>query len=820
MDFDFQMDLRQRTFFFNCAILFLTGAASISSAAEPTRDGSEFFEKKIRPVLTDRCYACHSADAKKIKGGFLLDSRAGLLKGGDTGPAIIPGDIEKSLLIKAVRYTDADLQMPPKKQLTPEQIADLEAWVKMGAPDPRTNATVQVTNKYQTTTNHWSFFPVKDLRPPSVKNKSWVKSPVDSFILAKIEAKNLSPAPPADKRTLIRRATFDLTGLPPTPKEVDDFLADKSAKAFEKVVNRLLASPAYGERWGRHWLDVARYADTSGCNSDYPVPSAYKYRNYVINSFNADKPYDEFLREQIAGDLLPAKNDADHYENVIATGYLAISRRFGSRNAEFHLTIEDTIDSLGKGILGLSTGCARCHDHKFDPIPTKDYYALYGIFSSTRYAFPGTEIFKHPKDFTLLVSTEQNDDIRRREGEIENLDNEIESLDGEKMKLTRTMLRTDPENTVTNELDAQLIEVKAKLEDDRTKLRKLENRMPQVEKAYAVVDAKPADVKIQRKGNPNDLGEKVPRGFLQVLGGQTLGTNTTGSGRLELAKWLTDPKNPLTARVFVNRIWEHHFGRGIVKTPNDFGTRGEAPTHPELLDFLAARFVEGGWSIKKMHRLIMLSSAYQMSCMENPQTTTIDPNNDLYFHFNRRRLDAEEVRDAILATSGALDRKMPAAHPFAPEKDWRYTQHTPFVAVYESNHRSIYLMQQRFRKHPFLSMFDGADTNVTTDNRPQSNTPLQALWMMNDPFVHEQADKFAVRVGMVFRNDPQRIDYAYKLSLGRPATSEEIKTSAEYLTECRKEINIAGLPFDEQARATLASFMRVIFSSNEFIYVD
>src|SRR5262245_52667535 len=369
----------------------------------PSQDAIEFFEKRIRPVLTANCYACHSAQSKHPQSSFFLDSREGMLKGGASGiPAVVPGEPEKSRLIAAIRYSDQAPHMPPGGPLPPDVVKDFETWVQMGAPDPRqqTGATPYVQPyDFKEAAKFWSFKSVRDPELPQVKDRRWVKSPVDLFILARLEQKGLNPVGDASKRALIRRVTFDLTGLPATPDDVDAFLQDGSDKAFEKVVDRLLASPQYGERWGRHWLDVVRYADTAGCNSDFPVPSAYKYRNYVIESFNQDKPYDQFVREQIAGDLLPGATDAEKFQHIVATGYLAISRRFGSQANEFHLTIDDTIDNLGKAVLGLSISCARCHDHKFDPIPTRDYYSLYGIFNSTRYAFPGTELFRHTKDF-------------------------------------------------------------------------------------------------------------------------------------------------------------------------------------------------------------------------------------------------------------------------------------------------------------------------------------------------------------------------------------------------------------------------------------
>ena len=672
----------------------------------------------------------------------------------------------------------------------------------------------------------------------------------------------------ADKRTLIRRATFDLTGLPPTPEEVDAFLKDNSAKAFDKVIDRLLASPHYGERWGRHWLDIVRYADTAGCNSDFPVPAAYKYRNYVIKSFNQDKPYDRFIREQIAGDLLPAKSEAEKYENIIATGYLAISRRFGSRNKEFNLTIDDTIDNLSKTFLGLSVSCARCHNHKFDPIPAKDYYALYGIFNSSRYAFPGAEIYPHPADMVALASGEAAHKLYKWQKELAALDDRKEYLGVEsgaaarnkaakekKLKETATEDSAKPPNDKQSNNQSGAGEQKKELhppgelrpadydrdavnwstaskssrmpeevsaETDRVKARlaELSDHTPKVEKAYAVVEGLPANARVHRKGDPKDLGEEVPRGFLTVLGGNKLPADHKGSGRDYLANWIADQNNPLTARVMVNRIWQYHFGKGIVPTPNDFGTRGETPTNPELLDYLATQFVKSGWSLKAMHRIIMRSRAYQLKATDDTRNAGIDANNDLLWRFNRRRLSAEEIRDAMLAISGSLDRTTGEAHPFQPESDWRYTQHNQFFAVYDTNRRSVYLMQQRQKKHPLMEIFDGADTNAITSPRPMSTTPLQALFLMNNPFVHQQADNFAVRVGMAYDTLPQRINYAFLLAYGRSAKPQEIREAIAYIQQVRDELQAIKTPADQLTRAALASYLRVLLASDEFLYVD
>src|SRR4051812_1476531 len=448
------MTLRRSTQLVGPLVVLFASALCLADAPVPapasaSPDGVEFFEKKVRPLLSEHCFQCHSAAAPKgIKGGLSLDNREALLRGGDNGPAVVPGSADNSRLIRAVRWKDDKLQMPPKRALTPDQVAVLEQWVAMGAPDPRVAAAAapapaSAAMTLEQAKTFWAFEPVKDPPVPVVNNVAWPKSAVDCFVLSKLEAKGLSPAPPADKRALIRRATFDLTGLPPAPEEVEAFVADSGSDAFEKVIDRLLASPAYGEHWGRHWLDIVRYADTSGCNSDFPIPAAGRYRDWVVRSFNEDKPHDQFIREQLAGDLLPARDDAEERDHLIATGYLAIARRFGSRNNENHLTVEDTIDNIGKALLGLSVSCARCHDHKFDPIYSTDYYALYGILASTKLAFPGTEIYRHTKDFVPVGTDDEVKSFYDYQAELSALDDRIEELTVERAQVQSRMVAAD-----------------------------------------------------------------------------------------------------------------------------------------------------------------------------------------------------------------------------------------------------------------------------------------------------------------------------------------------------------------------------------------
>ena len=715
------------------ALLFALGLTSSARAGDDS-----LFETKIRPVLAKTCIRCHGG--KKTSGGLRVDSRLALLEGGDSGPALIAGQPERSLLIQALRHEGEGPHMPPKEKLPPQVVADFTSWVRAGAHWPTETPS---TPSKEGTSTHWAFQPVREIKPPTFEGHDG--NPIDALLREKQRRKRLRPTGPADRRTLLRRITYDLTGLPPTPAEIDAFLADTSPNAFDRVVDRLLASPHYGERWGRHWLDVVRYADTAGETADYPVPDAWRYRNYVLDAFNADKPYDEFLREQIAGDILASQLPAAatpqrRAELIVATGYISIARRFGFDPLKDHnLTIDDTLDTLGKSVLGLALGCARCHDHKYDPIPARDYYALYGIFDSTRYPFPGSEKDKRPHEMVPLRPS---------------------------------------------------------------------GKSP--EQAYAVAEGKPHNVRIHKRGDPDSPGAEVPRHFLQLFGGQAV-SPSAGSGRLQLADWLTDPRNPLTARVMVNRIWQGHFGVGLVKTANDFGTRGEPPTHPELLDYLAARFIESGWSIKAMHRSIVLTEAYRRSSTLDEHNAALDHDNALLWRFSRRRLSAEEIRDAMLAVSGDLDPSPGGPHPFPHSNTWGFTQHTPFLAVYDHNRRSVYLMAQRIKRHPFLALFDGADTSSSTGARNATTVPTQALFFLNDPFVHARAAHLAQRSSKL-PDDATRLDRAARLMYGRPATARQGEAAARFLKARRAE-----KASDADA---WAAWLRVMLCSNEFLYVD
>ncbi len=772
-----------------------------------------FFEKRIRPLFVNKCYECHSAESTEVQGDLLVDSRATLRRGGTKGPAVLPGDVEHSLLVEAVRYQNAEMQMPPDEKLLGEEIADLENWVKMGAPDPRSTATKHLGKQIDIAAarQFWSLKPISNPTIPNVKHTDWPRSNIDRFVLAKMEEHDFAPAADADKRVLIRRATYDLIGLPPTPDEVDAFLADDSADAFARVVDRLLDSPRYGERWGRHWLDVVRYADTAGDNSDFPIPQIHRYRDWVIDAFNRDQPYDEFVRDQLAGDLRGGKTEQQRVERLIATGYLANSRRFGSRVDDYpqHLTIEDTIDNLGRSFLGMTISCARCHDHKFDPITNRDYYGLYGIFHSTRYPWPGIELDQKQRNFVPLVAP---DKLAATEQAANERAKEQSQLDDKAKKLKNLVSKA-------NKDDKKHAEQKLK---EAERLAKAHRELPPLfETAYAVTDAQThEDVAIQLKGDPAHPGDVVPRHFLTVLGGQGLPTGADVSGREQLADWILADDNPLTARVMANRIWQHHFGRGIAPTPNDFGKQGKPPTHPELLDYLATQFRSGGWSIKAMHRLIMLSRSYQQSSVRDHQTIWQDPTNEWLSGYPRRRLDAEAIRDTLLALGNNLDLSPAGSHPFPPQHSWKFTQHNPFKAIYETNHRSVYLMTQRIQRHPFLAIFDGADPSTSTAARTSTTTPLQALYLLNDPLVHEQSSRIVERILSQASDDESRMAIAYQLLFARPPSSDEVASTDEFLTSARtllKQVGTEGDQIDAEAwRACVRSLLRL----NEFVYLD
>ena len=811
------------------AAAILAIAAASAAADKIPDDQLKFFESKIRPVLIAQCYSCHSAETKKgPKAGLALDTRDGLRTGGDNGPAVVAGNAKKSLLIKALKGIDDQAQMPPKEKLPADVIADFEKWVTMGAPDPRTGG--KPDTKAATDPNkgkdHWAFQPVKAVEPP--KAGTWATTPVDQFIWAALQEHKLAPVPDADKRTLLRRVYFDLTGLPPTPSELDSFLKDTSQDAFEKVVDRLLASPAFGEKWGRHWLDVARYAESSGKEQNVFYPHAWRYRDYVIAAFNADMPVDRFFKEQLAGDLLDAKNDTDRANKTIATGYLAVGpKSHNERNRrQFELDVADEqIDAFSQGMLGLTVACARCHDHKFDPIPTKDYYAVAGIFTSTE-TKTGTPPILGGRNGSPAVTlpggadvpagqTLSKTEVQRLRDQLADLKKQREEAIAESRKSTEVPLRLIALTTRINVMENQVEQYDA---DDKHK-----------KIAMGVADRTfPRDMPIHIRGELDKTGEVVPRGFVQVLGDAQVKIPRGDSGRKELADWVASDKNPLTARVYVNRVWLHLFGKGIVSTPDNFGTTGQKPSHPELLDYLASQFTRNGWSTKKLVRTLVLSHTYRLSSDYAAANHTADPDNVCLWRMSKRRLDAEEVRDAMLAVSGELDAKPADGSPVG-----KLAGPTQFLGRFgggagmgDSSKRSVYLPVVRDSVPEALELFDFAEPTLVTGARDDTSVPAQGLYLLNNSKVMGWADAAAGKLRKL-DSDTERIQAAFKMTLSRPATQKEEAAAAAFLAKFKRaEARPAGGGFRPGARTTdtdrmaWAALVQALFATAEFRYLD
>jgi hypothetical protein len=764
---------------------------AVSRSAPPDPQALEFFEKKVRPLLTENCVSCHGP--KKQRAGLRLDSRSGLLTGSDDGPVVVAGDPDKSPLIRAVRY-EGERKMPPKEKLPAEAVEVLTAWVKMGAPWPEDASAVPIDTHQaiaEMRQKHWSFRPVTSPPPPKVKDGKCVRSPVDAFVLARLEDKGLSPSGQAHRRTLIRRATFDLLGLPPTPEEVAAFEADTSPDAYEKLIDRLLASPHYGERWGRHWLDLARYADTKGYvfTDERRFPYSYTYRDYVIRAFNDDLPYDQFILQQLAADQLvaaatfvgpPAEGASDAPTSIAddrrvlaAMGFLTLGRRFLNN---VHDIIDDRIDVTMRGLQGLTVACARCHDHKFDPIPQNDYYSLYGVFASSI----------EPKELPLI-------------GEVEETP---EGIAFEKGLAKRTEAVDQYRETNKDELSKGNRKFRDELRKLQSEVDKWRATAPGSPPRAMVLEDLPAPKPphVLLRGNPNNPGPEVPRQFLEVLAGEKRQPFSKGSGRLELARAIASKDNPLTARVMVNFVWTHHFGAGLVRTPGDFGTRGEPPTHPELLDWLARSFMDNGWSVKKLQRVILLSNTYRQASEDNAKAAALDPENRLLWRMNRRRLEFEPLRDALLAVAGRLD-------PKAGGRAVDLTT-TPF-----NTRRSVYGFIDRQNLPGLFRTFDFASPDATTPQRFTTTVPQQALFLMNSPFVIEQAKHFAARADMDgLKTDAERIDRMHRLAFGRPAEPDEVALGLKFLAAVKDDPGKKLSAWEQYAQ--------VLLLSNEFAFVD
>ncbi|GAB4137739.1 MAG: DUF1549 domain-containing protein [Planctomycetaceae bacterium] len=963
-------------------LLSLLCTSSLHSAEKPTQAELDFFEKKIRPVLVKHCYACHSTKSKNIRGGLLLDSRAGLLKGGETGPAVVPGKPGKSLLIGALKHED--FEMPPDRKLAPAVIADFEKWIRRGAADPRIGKAHLPKKRsidLEKGRQFWAFRPLTSPVPPQIENASSSVTPIDRFLQARLAKHNLKPAPVAAKQTLIRRLSYDLIGLPPTPEQIRQFVDDRSPKAYEKLVDRLLASRHFGERWGRHWLDVVRFAESSGGGRTQIYHLAWKYRDYVIASMNADKPFNQFVVEQIAGDLLPWKTPRQRRDQLIATGYLML----GPTNYELQdkellrmEVVDEQLDTLGRTFLGMTIGCARCHDHKFDPIPNEDYYALAGILRSTHVLTPGnvSGYVKRPlptnaEQAKLLAEYERKttpvkneiaeirerirrlkqqqagmvvtsisakslpgivlDDtqaelagkwgasssvqrfvgagyrygsgskvlaryrfkvptagkyevrishnahpnralntpvsIRFSQMQIQKRVNQrkrppIEDLwvslgtysfsKGESVTVEvsgkgangsviadavqllpinqrrvvtsrkKTPSKESPKSSAREALTARIKKETEQLKSLEAKLKTLKkDAPPPAPLAMAVEDeTKTGDYFVCIRGNVHKLGKKVPRGFLSVISDNpSVRISKSESGRRELAAWLASEKNPLTPRVYVNRVWHHLFGAGLVRTVDNFGAMGERPSHPQLLDYLASHFIKRNWSTKSLIRQIVMTRAYRQSTQHNSAAAKIDPENRLLWRQNRRRLDAEAIRDTILSVSGQLDLT-PGGPSLSPKVK------SEFGFKHTSLRRSVYVPVLRNTLHEIFEVFDFADPNMVVGKRNASTLPTQALYLMNSPFVMQQASLAANRL---LKNEAlkptSRIEYAYQLTLGRSPTPAESRLVKKYLaSQIERPKNSEKAPGSTLQQVNMksawAGVFQALFSCVDFRYID
>jgi cytochrome c553 len=798
------------------AVGILTVSGPVKAEERDQTAQLEFFEKKVRPILVSHCYTCHSADTN-AKGGLRVDDRNGLLKGGNTGPAIVPGDPGKSQLLKRVTLTDAKRRMPQEGEpLSAQEIADVTKWIEDGAVWP----VVRVPSSFgkpkpqyeKLKREHWAWQPLTDPKVPAVKDAEWPRDDVDRFLLAKLEAKNLKPVSDADKASLLRRVTFDLTGLPPTLAEIDAVQKDDSPDAFVKVVDRLLAAPAFGERWGRHWLDVARYGESTGPSRNIPYPYAWKYRDWVIDAVNADVPFDQFLREQIAGDLLPADTTAERNHLLTATGFLALGAKDVNQRFEVRFVmdnVDEQIDTVTRSVLAMTVSCARCHDHKFDPIPTTDYYALAGIFTSTdncagvRNKMGGGGLdYYNPSMLVTLTG-----DFPPPPAE------QVEKLKAEvaEAKKAWDAIRGTPEGLAKGPdgLPKQR-PFRLKYERLQAELLALNDPAARGHAVHGVRDAKVVgDTEVHIRGEAEKLGPVVPRGFLTTFDvPDSPKLNSNQSGRLELAEWLTNPKNPLTARVIVNRTWQNLFGQGIVTTVDNFGVNGDVPSHPELLDYLAARFMRDGWSVKKLVRALVLTRAYQLAADATPAHLAADPADRLVWRHAPRRLSAEELRDAMLADAGVLDPKRPAGSPSQRLKMVEMLDNGREArGIHEqadkSTHRSVYLPLLRGVSPHALEAFDPVEQGFVTGQRDATTVPGQALFLLNSSFVRRQSLALAER--LLKEKDAaeaDRIRTAYRLTLGRVPTEKEIERARTFLAEYESDYKkqLAAAPKREETK--------------------
>jgi hypothetical protein len=792
-------------------------ADETSKPAALTKENVEFFETNIRPILAEHCYKCHSAQERKSKGGLQLDTQAAVAKGGDNGAVIVPGDVNKSRLVQAIRWADPDFVMPPKEKLTAKQIEKLEQWVKMGAPDPRKDPGSQsaLANKIASDTgrNWWAFQPIKEMPEPAVKQPAWAKKKIDFFVLKDLEAKNLTPSAEADPRTLLQRAYLDLTGLRPTFEQAEAFAKDPSPQAYEKVVEQLLASPLYGQRWGRYWLDVARYGEDNPTSeaTNPPYPYAWRYRDWVIQAINKDVPYDRFVSLQLAGDLIPGTPRSD----LAATGFLGAGPLYHkdgrlSKDVIENLYMDDwdeRVDVVSRGILGLTVACARCHDHKFDPISSKDYYSLASVFASTvgvvrpiaevdattesRFMLNVRRLF-YLSYAANLMRNEPGSNPRGARQQVEKIVKELDKIEDEIAPLRKThpdlhayLVKLDrrPNPYPGQTTIAGVKQLPAAAGGKGGKGGRGGSTEPYFQGILeagvwvngsdpdlTMIDLKlgePHDLRVLQGGNVTRPADPAPRGFLSVLAKGDPAFQK-GSGRLELAERIFTDAAPLTARVIVNRAWAWHFGKPLVDTPSDFGAQGEKPTHPQLLDDLAARFIANGWSLKWLHREIMLSSVYKQSSQPRADALKIDPGNRLLWRMNSRRLDIEAFHDCLLQATGSLDTSLggPSAE----------------LDQIGNGRRAVYSRVSRGRLNNLLQLYGFPEATMHSPSRETTTTPLQQLFVMNSAYMRDQARTLAQSVSKV-ADAGAKVRLMYHKVLGRDPTSHELQLGTAYLAD-------------------------------------
>ncbi|HEY7428028.1 MAG TPA: DUF1553 domain-containing protein [Gemmataceae bacterium] len=829
-------------FYATLIVLLLLGRGFASAGDAPTgpnAKGIAFFEAKIRPVLVQHCYRCHSVDAGKSRGGLVLDSRKGIRQGGDRGPAVVPGDPNTSLLLTAISHSDADLKMPPKKERLPESVLqDFKTWIRLGAADPRNGAasSARPAVDLEAGRRFWAFQKPTAPPLPATKSPTWAKRDLDHFVLAKLEAAHMAPSADAKPATLLRRLHFDLVGLPPTPAALDRFLQTVETKGLDAAlateVDALLASRQFGERWGRHWLDVARFAESSGKEANIPFPYAWRYRDYVLDAVNADVPFDRFLTEQIAGDLLPSDSEAERARLLIATGFLALGpKNLDEGNARQFAAdlIDEQIDAVTRAVLASSVACARCHDHKFDPFAMEDYYALAGVFASSRTFFgtfvsPINRVGGDPlvlprgAGVPILHDSIPPERVKSLKAQLAKLKKEGEEGAAAQKKALAT--GQDPEKAFSLRDVLRIFWTSGGLKGQLDKVDESGQALPL---AMAVLDREQVrDAPLLERGEVNRPGKSVPRGFPRVVRiPESAQVPEKSSGRLQLARWLTHPSQPLTARVLVNRIWHHLFGAGIVRTVDNFGLTGERPSHPELLDHLAVRFMARGWSVKALVREIVLSRTYRQASLYEEKAFRVDPDNRLLWRMTPRRLDAEAMRDAMLAVSGELDTTRPLGSLVGRQIGDRPISLIGLDArlpadLDGSRHRSVYLPVIRDRLPDVLDLFDFAEPSLVTGQRDVTNVPVQALYLMNSSFVQTRSQAFADRLLREDDKDDKRIRRAFLLCFGRVPNVAEAKTIAAYFERGRK---LTGSD-EKQGRQLLAVFCQGLLSTAEFRNLD